>query len=916
MQTAPANALIRGIAAGPRAVLLVALALAAAAVLQLVDLRSGGLRLDVDPSLDPLLAQDFPDRIHHEQARRRFGSEETVLVVLRTGEPGGVYQLEVLRRLQALTRDLRRVPGVAAAQSLTSTPLPVLTGEGIDLRRVQDEELQDPTTPQALRARAEGQPLVRGQLVSTDGSAAAIAVTLQALGDRELQQLRVAETIQQLADREAGPGVQVHVTGAAIIRAATSAAVLDQLGWVVPAVAVLLGGLLALTFRSWRGVLLPLLVILLALTVTLATLSALGRSLNLITSLVPPLLVTMGLAYCAHVLTEFESLLRAAPETPQPERSRRLLMEISGPVLLTGFTTAAGLLALMLTDLPAIREFAWLSALGTLYIVVLVLTVLPAALHFVPARAPRTALPGQRLFDAASQRAGEFDTRHRRGILAAAALVFLAASLLASRIEVGDRFAGVFPPESRARADFEAVNAVMGGVNPLGILLDGRSADAFTDPQRLRAVDELETWLRAQPEVGAVSGLPDHVRSLNATLGGAVRPEIPESRELIKQLLFFGDSESLSAVVSADHSSSLIRLRLTVDDTPAISALLERLRVRLRELPPGIEAHITGQSALLAHSVESVTSSQLESIALALLLVFLCLSLQFASASIGLLATLPTLLQTAVYFGALGLFGIPLNATTSLVECLVLGLAVDDTIHYLARFNSAAKRGGSEAKAAVSALTTVLRPVTLTKAILALGFLMLVTGELRNQVLFGYLAAFTLFAAWLVDVFVTPAFMSGVRVVTLWDSLRLNLGADVQSSIPLFAGLSTRQARIFALMANMQTLPAGARVMSEGDPAGDIYVVIEGRLSVWTERDGTRREISQLGRGAVLGEAGYFGQRRTASVEALTPVRLLRFDDADQERVIRRYPGIAARVFLNLNRLQAERRAVPRTPKK
>jgi hypothetical protein len=299
----------------------------------------------------------------------------------------------------------------------------------------------------------------------------------------------------------------------------------------------------------------------------------------------------------------------------------------------------------------------------------------------------------------------------------------------------------------------------------------------------------------------------------------------------------------------------------------------------------------------------------MQSIALALVLVYICLAFQFASVITGMLAAVPTLMQTALYFGALGLSGVQLNATTSLVECLVLGLAVDDTIHYLARFNGAARRTGSESAGAVSALSSVLRPITLTKAILALGFLMLISGELHNQVLFGWLAAVTLTAAWLVDVFVTPAFMSGIRVVTIWDTLLLNLGADVQKTIPLFAGLSTRQARIFALMSDLHPVGAGTRVIAEGDVGDDVYVVIEGELAVWIERDGERIDINHVGRGTVLGEAGYFGQKRTANVDAVTHARLLRFDGADQERICRRYPEIAARVFLNLNRVQAERRA-------
>jgi hypothetical protein len=295
----------------------------------------------------------------------------------------------------------------------------------------------------------------------------------------------------------------------------------------------------------------------------------------------------------------------------------------------------------------------------------------------------------------------------------------------------------------------------------------------------------------------------------------------------------------------------------------------------------------------MVQSVATVTRGQLQSVALALGLVCVALCIQFMSLRVGLLASLPTALQTALYFGALGLGGIPLNATTSLVECLVLGLAVDDTIHYLARFGAATRRSGSEPEAASQALAMVLRPVTLTKGILAVGFLLLVTGELRNQVLFGWLAAFTLGCSWLVDVFVTPAFVSRLRITTLWDMLRLDLGDDVRGTIPLFANLTDRQARTFALMANLHTLPAGTKLLREGDPAGDIYVVIDGELRIWLERNGREVELARVGRGTVIGEGGYFGRRRNANVDTLCESRLLRFDDADQERICRAYPALA-----------------------
>lgn len=911
---APAEGARRASVAGamarrPWLIIGVVVLISIAALLQLVDVRNHTIRLSVDASLDPLIAPDLPAQPVDDAVHARFGApDDAVLVLLQADD---VYSPASLRRLDALTQALQATPNVAEVQSLTSVPLPRAgSGEGqLSLRRLRPEEFDDKTLIDQLHKSIDADPLLRGQLVSLDGHSAAIRVSLSTTTDRETLESGVAEAITRTAHDASGDGVQISVTGMPIVRDATSRTVLKQMAWTVPAIILLLAVLLALAFRSMRGVWLPLLTISLSMLWTLATLSATGRPLNLITSLVPPLLATMGLAYCAHVLTEFEALLREPRIRDRVKRIEHLLQDIAGPVVLTGFTTGVGLLALVTNDLPAIREFALLACLGVVYTVLLVLSFVPAMLGVSTRRLPRRPLPGDHIFRNGSAMIGRFDIIQRKRILWVASAIGIAAILLSLRVDVGDRFVGAFSESSPVRQDYERVNQALDGVTPLSILVDGAVPEFFLEPGSLQQLDELEQWLRDQPEIGSVIGITDHLRSLNRVLTGAEAAHLPDTREMVSQLLFFGDTDTLSQFVDSDRQSTLINLRLTVDDTADIGDVLARIDARLAQLPKSMHAQTSGQAVLMTQSVEAVTSGQLQSIALALGVIYLCLAIQFASLWVGLLASLPTLLQTALYFGALGLFGVKLNATTSLVECLVLGLAVDDTIHYLARFNVAARRTASETTAAVSALQAVLRPITLTKAILAAGFLVLVTGELQNQVMFGWLAAFTLAAAWLVDVFVTPAFISGVRVVTLWDSLRLNLGQNVQGTIPLFAGLSTRQARIFALMSRVEIVPAGVLIIREGDPGGDVFVVIDGKLAVWSYQNGERVLLNQLKRGGVVGEGGYFGQKRMANVETLSKVRLLRFDDADQERICKRYPKLAARVFLNMNRIQAERRA-------
>jgi hypothetical protein len=197
--------------------------------------------------------------------------------------------------------------------------------------------------------------------------------------------------------------------------------------------------------------------------------------------------------------------------------------------------------------------------------------------------------------------------------------------------------------------------------------------------------------------------------------------------------------------------------------------------------------------------------------------------------------------------------------------------------------------------------------VTLTSIALCLGFLVIGLSTLRAQAEFGLLAAFTLASAWLIDMTLTPAIASRLHVVTLWDVLTFDLGDAPERAIPLFRGLSKTQARVVALMTQIVTSPAGGRLISAGERADEIFVVLDGELQSWVDRDGRRIELNQHRRGDILGEVGLVRGERSANVTSESPSRLLRLDPKNLSRLERRYPRIAARLHRNLSEVLAGR---------
>jgi CRP-like cAMP-binding protein len=345
----------------------------------------------------------------------------------------------------------------------------------------------------------------------------------------------------------------------------------------------------------------------------------------------------------------------------------------------------------------------------------------------------------------------------------------------------------------------------------------------------------------------------------------------------------------------------------TTIDSGATSALIDRIEARMRHLPEPLRGRVTGSTALIAKTSDEVAFGQAASLGLAFLVIWGFLSVLFTSLRIGLVAMIPNALPVLVYFGALGWSGVTLNTTTGIVASMVLGIAVDDTIHVLSRYNVAARNKANQLEGVKEALVHVGRPVTLTSIALCLGFLVIGLSTLRAQAEFGRLAAFTLAAAWLLDMTLTPAIASRLRVVTLWDVLSLDLGEAPERAIPLFHGLTTTQARVVALMTQIVSAPAGGRLISAGEQGNEVFVVLDGELRSWVDREGRRIELNQHRRGDVLGEVGLVRGERSANVDCETASRLLRLDPGSLSRLERRYPRIAARLHRNLNETLAGR---------
>ncbi len=887
-------------------ILVLTILLTSLAVTRIVDPASGEMRLEIDPSTNRLLSEDNEARAFYDRVRRMFGSDETLVITLTSDD---IFTADNFRRIDRITRRIDDLESVHHVSSLTNALDIRSIDDSLDIAPFIENVTDDPATIADVRRRVLGNPIYAGSLVSKAGDATALVVHFLDISDRQYIRSGLHGKISAIVEEEKGDNT-VWLTGAPHFKVAIIDILIHDLIWTPPFITLILAIILAISFRTALGVVAPLLTVGFGVIISLGLITALGYSLSMISVLVPPLLMILGLSYSVHVVSEYHQ--KRLTTDDRVALVRATLHEVMLPVLLTGLTTIAGFLALIANPISAVREFGILSTIGVVIITLLSVTFTPALLMFLDRgrTAKGGAAPaGTRAFDRFVDRIALFDLRNRAWIFTLSGVLFAAALLGMNSIRVSTDFMNSFDAESEVRQGFEVVNDKLGGANPLYIVVEGTRPDTFKEPENLAVLRELQDWLVARPQIGGTTSVADYLMLVNQAFNDndPAFYRIPESRTLITQLLFLSANEELDRIVDSRYQTTNIIVRSKTIQSDDMSELIAQINDRLAELPEHLTATVTGNPVLINETLSEIVVGQARSVGLALVIVYAILSLMFMSLRIGFIALIPNVLPVVVYFGSLGFFGISLNPSTSLIAPMVLGIAIDDTIHYFARFSREVRRYADDRKATILALKAVGRPVTYTSIGLCLGFLVLTTSELSMQVQVGIMAAYALAIAWLGDFLLTPALCASVRITTLWDVLTLDLGENPQESIPLLKGLRKSQARIVAIMSRVIEVPAGRRIITEGETGKEMYVVIDGRLCTTIAGEHGPVELATHSRGDVVGEAGLFFETRTANVDTLEDSRLLRITQENLDRLSRRYPYIATKVFRNLNKVLATR---------
>ncbi|WP_051207778.1 efflux RND transporter permease subunit [Saccharospirillum impatiens] len=708
---------------------------------------------------DPNLAT-FNDLLY------RFGDVEYLSVGVDA--PMGDVDLftpETLGVISELTRFLEDQPEVTQVRSLSKYQY-THSGGGMLSTDTVFEEIDNSAALAEGRDIMVNEEMALGSLLTEDLRHTRIAARVQyESGSSELKMSLMASVREfiETQDYEAR-GYPLRLSGQPVFTEQFEVLSKNDQAWINPAMALVMIIILAFSFRSVTGTLVPWVLIGTAITLVTGIQGLMRWPHSVVESALVPALIIIGVGVSVHVLVEFYRF-RAEGQTPKAA-AQSTIEHLWVPAFFTAFTTAAGFMALSVTQLLPVQQFAWLGAIGAMTLFLLAMTLLPAVLSFIPWFSDRTRHSVDTGLVARITTAVPGFTYRNRRLLTLLGATLLAISLaLIPRIEVDSNFITYFKKSNPTRADLNYFDDKYNGIQNVDLMIDSGEVRGIHDPAFLSEVDSLQQWLETQPETGEINSLIDFHKRINQSLNfdDPAYARLPDSREMAAQfLLLYDNSGSDEDLTDAkDFDERWLRMSVPVRNMAATetTAFLDRMKQYMQDNHPTLTTEISGSMVMYNAQDQYINKGMFQSFLVALVIMAASFMVLFRSLKYGLIALVPSIVPILMTGALLVILGIPLNLGTMVVGAMTMGIAVDDAIHMMNRYLRARGRGMNAAQAIESASNQAGRAVIFTSIVLVLGFSMMLFGSFIPYIYTGLFAASIMALALLGDLIFLPALL-------------------------------------------------------------------------------------------------------------------------------------------------------------
>lgn len=735
-------------------------------------------RVEMSYDINRTVPPDDPDMVQLVRFRQQFGEDGNVIAVGLSDS--SIFQLDKFNRLIRLCDTLRMLDGVnevlslprvrllakdTAARKFTLSPLfPTVIGS--------QQELD------SLITVFHGQKFYAGQLMNPANGALMILVSINKEVNQSAKRNELSNNLLKIGGSfKRDTGIELHFAGLPFIRAQVAQQVRRELSLFLYLSAAVTGLIMLLFFRTFRAVISSLFMIGIVVVWTLGTLSLFGFKITMLTGLIPPVIVTIGITNAIYLLNKYH--LEYARLGVKTDAIRAVVQKMGLATFLTNLTVAIGFLTLLATDIPVLREFGIVAGLNIIALFVVSLVMIPGILMWMPE-------PNKKHLKHLNFKfLGEFVLRldwlvknNRRMIYTASVVLAILSVIGITRLRSVSYMVDDLPAESQIKRDLAFFEANFSGVMPLELvvelftkkprpLLDIRNIKAIYDfEQGLDSVDVLSrpisliSFVQAARQ-GYYNNDPEQYGLPSRQESGFIMRYMKGQSDNSGLFKSFVDSSFTSLRISmqmADIGSSRMDSLIQHVIVPRAAVLDSALRKNLRSESDSVSVSVTGSSKIFIKGNSFLINNLTESLILACILITLSMVFLFANFRMILISLLPNLLALMITAGLMGYLNIPLKASTALIFSITFGISVDNSIRFLAKYRQELRANRYFVLKSVSeSLLETGKSIIYTSVVLFAGFIIFAFSDFGGTIALGVLTSTTLVISMFTNLILLPA---------------------------------------------------------------------------------------------------------------------------------------------------------------
>jgi len=748
-------------------------------------------QIKMDTSTEGFMHDADPVLLAYNTFREQFGRDERVVVAIKSDK---IFSLEFLKTLKALHKELEtKVPFLDDITSLYNVRN--TRGEGDKL--LTDDLLEPfPTTQaqvDAIKKRVMASEFYRDLLISKDGTMTTVIIETDAYsheGEKEVadvdafdegfdesskerklrafltdkENTELVQAILKIADKYRKQGLEIYVAGSPSVNQALKSQMKSDMQKFMRLTFLIILVFLFVIFRRISAVVYPLLVIIFSLLATIGTMAWAGVAFKLPTQIVPSLLLAVSVGATVHVLSIFFDQFNKNGN--KKEALAHTLGHSGLAIAMTSVTTAIGVGSFSGSEVAPISDLGVFASLGVMVSLVLTLTLLPALLSITKLKPKPKVVSGN--IDNLMKKLAIIPVKHTKAVLLSSLVLVVISLFAATQIKLSHNPLKWFQPNDPNRVSTEVIDKQMNGSVTIEVVVDTGSENGWVDPVRLQKLNQFSTKVEAYVDeythVGKVISLATIVKETNRALHANKQKyyTIPKDQKLVSQeLLLFENSGSddLEDVVDSQFSKARITIKLPWTDTVQAVHVLNFIKAESSKIFSEDKVETTGMIPLLINTFAHAVHSSVMSYLIAAIVISLMMIWILGSVRIGLLSMIPNFTPIIVGLLLMYVVKIPLDMFTLLIGSIAIGLAVDDTIHFMHNFRRYYLKSGNAAKAIEQTFFTTGKAMVITSIVLSLGFFAYLAANMISVQNFGLLTASVIIFALLSDLLLAPALM-------------------------------------------------------------------------------------------------------------------------------------------------------------